>query len=163
MKLDNLGPRWPGRREDGGCGVSNDKQRTGGAFRSSEYVPLSVREGGWRKRFGWRVKGWRQAVALRLAPWLTPMARYRDDEFDPPKVERITLGCTTGDCENDAYRFVEVEDTGLHPYCESCAASLAPEVALRRDEPPSSGEAEPSNNASMWRRVLSLHEKEGMK
>lgn len=34
------------------------------------FVPLSVREGGWRKRFGWRVKGAREAVALALAPWL---------------------------------------------------------------------------------------------
>ena len=39
---------------------------------SEPFVPLSVRHGGWRKRLGWRVKGWRQTAALRLAPWLRP-------------------------------------------------------------------------------------------
>ena len=34
------------------------------------YVPLSVREGGRRKRFGWWVRGARHRAALKLAPWL---------------------------------------------------------------------------------------------
>jgi len=37
---------------------------------SGDFVPLSVRCGNRRKRFAWRVKGWRQSAALRLAPWL---------------------------------------------------------------------------------------------
>lgn len=38
--------------------------------RSLSYIPLSVREGNCRKRFAWHVKGRREALALRLAPWL---------------------------------------------------------------------------------------------
>lgn len=34
------------------------------------YTPLSVREGGWRTRLRRRSKLAREAVALRLAPWL---------------------------------------------------------------------------------------------
>jgi hypothetical protein len=34
-----------------------------------EFAPLSVREGGWRKRLGWRVRGVRGRLARRLAPW----------------------------------------------------------------------------------------------
>lgn len=34
------------------------------------YVPLSVRHGNRRKRFGWRIQIRREALALRLAPWL---------------------------------------------------------------------------------------------
>lgn len=36
----------------------------------AEFVPLSVREGGSRERLSWRLKGVRERVALRLAPWL---------------------------------------------------------------------------------------------
>lgn len=36
----------------------------------SSHIPLSVREGGWRKRVAWRLKGWRELLALWLAPWL---------------------------------------------------------------------------------------------
>lgn len=34
------------------------------------HVPLSVRNGGRRKRINWWIKGKRQQLALRLAPWL---------------------------------------------------------------------------------------------
>lgn len=47
-----------------------------GAFKyppiPGEYVPMSVRHGSRRKRVGWMIASWREAVALRLAPWLTP-------------------------------------------------------------------------------------------
>jgi hypothetical protein len=36
----------------------------------ANYEPLSVRHGNRRKRLGWRIKGWRENVALWLAPWL---------------------------------------------------------------------------------------------
>ena len=36
----------------------------------SDWVPLSVREGGWLKKFIWRFKGWRESLAFWLAPWL---------------------------------------------------------------------------------------------
>jgi hypothetical protein len=35
-----------------------------------DYVPLSVRCGGRGVKLGWWAKGRRQALALRLAPWL---------------------------------------------------------------------------------------------
>jgi hypothetical protein len=35
-----------------------------------EYVPLSVREGGRKARLRWWLGSVREAVALRLAPWL---------------------------------------------------------------------------------------------
>lgn len=38
--------------------------------RDVEIVQLSVREGAWRTRLRWRSKLAREAVALRLAPWL---------------------------------------------------------------------------------------------
>jgi hypothetical protein len=41
---------------------------------TERYIPLSVRYGGPRKRFGWWLKGRRQAVALWLAPWLRSRA-----------------------------------------------------------------------------------------
>lgn len=36
----------------------------------TRFVPLSVRQGNRRKKFSWRVLGRREALALRLAPWL---------------------------------------------------------------------------------------------
>lgn len=33
------------------------------------YVPLSVREGGWRKKVGWEIKEARHRLALKIAPW----------------------------------------------------------------------------------------------
>lgn len=41
------------------------------------FVPLSVREGGWRERFEWRRRRLRERVALRVAPWLGPPADMR--------------------------------------------------------------------------------------
>lgn len=43
-------------------------------MRREEYVPLSVRHGSRWRKLTWRVKGWREAVALRLAPWLGGLA-----------------------------------------------------------------------------------------
>jgi hypothetical protein len=36
-----------------------------------DWTPLSVRDGNGRKRIAWWVKGRREALALKLAPWLT--------------------------------------------------------------------------------------------
>lgn len=36
------------------------------------YVPLSVRDGGPREKFGWWVSTQLERLALRLAPWLKP-------------------------------------------------------------------------------------------
>lgn len=38
----------------------------------ARWEPLSVREGGRLWRLGWRWKGAREAIAVRLAPWLRP-------------------------------------------------------------------------------------------
>lgn len=40
----------------------------------SDYVPLSVREGDWRKKTVWWLKEQRQRLALWLAPWLRSLA-----------------------------------------------------------------------------------------
>lgn len=34
------------------------------------WVPLSVRHGSRRRRATWTIKGWREALARRLAPWV---------------------------------------------------------------------------------------------
>jgi hypothetical protein len=53
---------------------------------TESYVPLSVRYGGRRKKIGWWLKGRRQAVALWLAPWLTPSS------YHPPEPEEWPEG-----------------------------------------------------------------------
>lgn len=40
------------------------------------HVPLSVREGNRRKKFGWWLEGRREALAVRLAPWLAGRANF---------------------------------------------------------------------------------------
>lgn len=35
-----------------------------------KWVPLHVREGGWREKLAWWVSGRREALAYRLAPWI---------------------------------------------------------------------------------------------
>ena len=49
---------------------------------SRDFVPLSVRHGGPRVRLGWWLKGRREAIALRLAPWLASDLRHaREQEW----------------------------------------------------------------------------------
>lgn len=46
------------------------------------YVPVTVRYGGPRKRLAWRIKGWREDLALTLAPWFRGLARHVRDQRD---------------------------------------------------------------------------------
>lgn len=51
----------------------------------SNYVPLSVREGGMGKKLAWRVKDAREALALWIAPWLESRYRLKKDQPRAPK------------------------------------------------------------------------------
>lgn len=52
----------------------------------SIYVPLSVRHGNRRKKLGWWFSSRREAVALKLAPWL---GGYRAELFNRVERERF--------------------------------------------------------------------------
>lgn len=54
-----------------------------------DFVPLSVREGNWRKKLNWRFKGGCERVAFWLAPWLKSAkeAAMRQPMIQPVSVD----------------------------------------------------------------------------
>lgn len=65
-----------------------------------KYVPLSVRYGGRRERFGWWVSTQRERLAVRLAPWLKPRyGGYRAITFEGSKTApRVGCAADHGGC-----------------------------------------------------------------
>lgn len=53
---------------------------------AARWEPLTVREAPRlsRKRFAWWLNGRREALALKLAPWLTPRPPMTQNFFFPP-------------------------------------------------------------------------------
>lgn len=114
--IDNKGTRWP---------MGSDLLRTSDAVRKSwdavcpDCAPHRI------ERRTVTVSEW-EALPERRFPTSEGDTTAFGGGFPP-----ITLTCTTGDCDNAATRFVEVEDAGEHPYCDACARCLVAVVSKR--------------------------------